>query len=232
MQPSAIGNDRADRQPAGTTENENATSKITLVALALLLGSVLFGAAQPITPTMDYPDRPVLACKSLDFYKRFADFDLNAKTIQDFYKRFWNELREISDNCGEFLYDGDDPNLYHVERTDLGYVCVQATYAKRCRWTTASKLQHIGHGPQLTDKQYAEVRRLHAVSDAFRMVNKEYWKQVDEIIYINDKNSVRRVLTTAQEREVAELGGLAEKADDQAIELEKKADKIVPLKAK
>jgi hypothetical protein len=81
--------------------------------------------------------------------------------------------QELSDKFSTCMWLDDNaeeaaPNFFHVEKTDQGYSCIRKVYTGQCYWTTASKLRYIGHGPQLTDEQFAEVLRLYAASDAFR----------------------------------------------------------------
>ena len=106
---------------------------------------------------------------------------------------------------------------------------VRAAYANvprwpRCYWTGGRKLRNIGHGPQLSDEQFAEVERLLAEQIKLRKIAKDYSERADDLIY--DGNN-RRHLDRSQQRQVDELEALRANADRQHGELQDQVMKII-----
>jgi hypothetical protein len=168
----------------------------------------------------------VLSCQSIELYDRFAG---------DFDRLFTHpdgnlSSQEFQDNFGpgkkcELFVDVSAPatKLYHVEKIEPGYLCVRKVNEPQCRWTDASKLRYIGHGPQLSDAQFAQVEQLFAHADALHEVVKDYDKRWENIIF--DGEFLRR-LDPDQRREADELDKLRIKAASQAYDLQQQALKI------
>jgi hypothetical protein len=207
------------------------TGKIALVTLAMSLLTGACGATRPNDPPAI--TNMLLSCQSLDVYKRFADFDLsrNGAFLPWADHEMPQALKDIFSTC-MWLDDNArlaKPNVFHVEKTDQGYSCVRKVYTEQCYWTTASKLQYIGHGPQLTDEQFAEVLRLDVAGDAAFEMAKEYGKRRDERgrAIMNNGHYPSSAADTAKiralVRERDELQDLYSKTMDQVRELHRKA---------
>ena len=70
-----------------------------------------------------------------------------------------------------------------------------------CYWIDGRKLQYIGHGPQLSDEQFAEVERLFAEQIKLDKIAKDYSERTDALIY---DGNVRRQPDRSQKRQVDE----------------------------
>jgi hypothetical protein len=56
-------------------------------------------------------------------------------------------------------------------------VCIQTVIQPQCFWTKAATLQHLGQGPQLSEAQFSEVKRLHGeASKLSRMEHSHIWE--------------------------------------------------------
>jgi hypothetical protein len=118
-------------------------TKIAIVALTLLASSP--SVAQEPPPLM-------VACESIELYNSVGG-------------DFQNAIKAgIPKERCQLIVDSTPPytNLTHIEKSEGDYLCVRAAYANvprwpHCYWTDGRKLRNIGHGPQLSDEQFAEV---------------------------------------------------------------------------
>jgi hypothetical protein len=140
-----------------TNPTSPAAAQVTTASGPIVAGGkrdALWPPAPTTSATKDEEPDLLLACQSLDLYKRFADFDFSRNGVV----RAWASgpmPQELSDNFGLCTWLIDDPypqpNNYHVEKTDNGYTCILAPWrgapdsvATTCFWTAASKLRYIG----------------------------------------------------------------------------------------
>ena len=169
----------------------------------------------------------VLFCQSIELYDHFVgDFDklfIHHTPVQEFLDNSGN-----GKNC-EWGLEGDDgdlnKHLYHIEKIERGYICVRRVTEPQCYWTDASKLRFIGHGPQLSDDQFAQVDKLFSEADRLNKLEKAYSERRDNIIWEDDGNHLRR-LDPRQQREADDLLHLDIEAIRQAHELQQQALKI------
>jgi hypothetical protein len=186
--------------------------------------------AAPSAPKVDARPNVVIGCQSLDRYKRFADFDYwsSAPVPQELTDGFRSaECKLFSD-----VPEAAQPTAVHVEKTHLGYTCLRVANApeEQCYWITTSELLFIGHGPQLSDEQFAQVLKLRAEINALIKEDEKRHKRLDELDYEGDGDNMKlRVLNAAQKREEQELIDLGEKTAKQEVELLKQEWGIVPL---
>jgi hypothetical protein len=176
------------------------------------------------SPSFAQPTPPIpLACSSIELYDRFGgDFQKFVKAEVD---------GSLGEGKCELLPDPAPPysNLTRVEKSEAGYLCVRATALNsprwpHCYWTDGSKLRYIGHVPQLSEEQFAEVERLLAESSRLNKIAKGYTERADDLTY--DGNE-RRHLDRSQQRQVDEFNDLYQETTRQSFELQHQAMKII-----
>jgi hypothetical protein len=184
----------------------------SLTAIALTLAASPSFAQEP-HPLM------VVACESIELYDSVGG---------DFQKA--SKAGIGIDKC-RLLLDPPPPysNLARVEKSEGDYLCVREASSgsprwPHCYWIDGRKLRNIGHGPQLSEEQFAEVERLFAEQIKLRKIENDYWDRKDELIYDGDK---MRHLDSSQKRQVDEFEALALQTQRQWIELQHQIMKII-----
>jgi hypothetical protein len=119
-------------------------------------------AALTLASSPSFAQEPLkVACESIELYDSVGgDFQKAIKAVIG------------TDKC-RIVFDIPPPeaNLVHVDKSEGGNLCVRQTTATdthwpHCYWIDGRKLRYIGHGPQLSDEQFAEVERLLATRQA------------------------------------------------------------------
>ena len=139
---------------------------------ALLLINLVLPLSQVAAETDAPGRRPtrsgahVLACRSPELFVAQA----------------WEFTRSGIVNSGDCVQFEDTPssveeNRYRIQTSNDEYVCIQTVIQPQCFWTKAATLQHLGQGPQLSEAQFSEVKRLHGeASKLSRMEHSHIWE--------------------------------------------------------
>ena len=139
---------------------------------ALLLINLVLPLSQVAAETDAPGRRPtrsgahVLACRSPELFVAQA----------------WEFTRSGIVNSGDCVQFEDTPssveeNRYRIQTRNDEYVCIQTVIQPQCFWTKAATLQHLGQGPQLSEAQFSEVKRLHGeASKLSRMEHSHIWE--------------------------------------------------------
>ena len=91
---------------------------------------------------------------------------LACRSPELFVAQAWEFTRSGIVNSGDCVQFEDTPssveeNRYRIQMSNDEYVCIQTVIQPQCFWTKAATLQHLGQGPQLSEAQFSEVKRLH-----------------------------------------------------------------------
>ena len=107
---------------------------------------------------------------------------LACRSPELFVAQAWEFTRSGIVNSGDCVQFEDTPssveeNRYRIQTSNDEYVCIQTVIQPQCFWTKAATLQHLGQGPQLSEAQFSEVKRLHGeASKLSRMEHSHIWE--------------------------------------------------------
>lgn len=180
-------------------------------------------SASPLARKTHSPDRDeayVLACKSIEDYKRFAPIYTTKSDTVMLVRRAVNsgQCTDLNDRAG-FIGLKQPHHYYRVDHVEKnGFACLWVSNASPgCLWTPTENLHYIGRSPQLSEDQFRDVRTLRETEDEMRKVSGDYLSRAQIIKH-----------RQGDRQEEARLRSLSKLADQQADEIEEQIARIEP----
>jgi hypothetical protein len=135
----------------------------------------------------------------------------------------------MNDKTCKMLVDNDFVrSLSHVDDSAPGYICSRFPREPQCYWVDLSKTLYIGHGPELSNEQFAQIEKLFADADTLKKMEDALYKAADDIVYDEEHNL--RPLNRLQRRRVDEINyDLSARAGHQKTALQSAAENIAHI---